>query len=74
MSIFAFFREYPNAELKEVKEGKRNRSSQMTRAIEVFLESKTVVGLNKNSQNCLEILQFPGKASASLRQCWDIMA
>ncbi len=46
----------PTIELKEVKEGKRNRSSRMTRAIAVFLQSKTVVDLNKSSKDRLEIL------------------
>jgi hypothetical protein len=66
--------ECPNAELKEVKEGKRDSSPWMTRTIAVFLQSETVVGLNKNSKNCLEIFQFSGKASASPCQRRDIMA
>ena len=66
--------ECPNAELKEVKEGKRDSSPWMTSAIAVFLQSETVVGLNKNSKNCLEIFQFSGKASASPCQRRDIMA
>ena len=67
-------RECPNAELKEVKEGKRDSSPWMTSAIAFFLQSETVVGLNKNSKNCLEIFQFSGKASASPCQRRDIMA
>ena len=40
----------------------------------VLLESKTVIGLNENSKNCLKVLQFPWKTSAPSGQCWDIMA
>ena len=66
--------ECPNAELKEVKEGKRDSSPWMTSAIAFFLQSETVVGLNKNSKNRLEIFRFSGKASASPCQRRDIMA
>ena len=66
--------ECPNAELKEVKEGKRDSNPWMTSAIAFFLQSETVVGLNKNSKNRLEIFQFSGKASASPCQRRDIMA
>ena len=46
----------------------------MAGTVAIFLESKTVIGLNKNSKNSLEILQFSRKASASPRQRRDIMA
>ena len=46
----------------------------MTRTIAAFLQSETVVGLNKNSKNRLEIFRFSGKASASPCQRRDIMA
>ena len=74
MSSPFLFMECPNAELKEVKEGKRDSNPWMTSAIAFFLQSETVVGLNKNSKNRLEIFQFSGKASASPCQRRDIMA
>ena len=52
---------------------KKEQYLRMRRAIAVFLESKTVVVLNKNSKYCLKIFQFSGKAPASPCQCWDIV-
>ncbi len=46
----------------------------MAGTVAILLESKTVIGLNKNSKNSLEILQLPRKTSAPPGQCWDIMA
>ncbi len=51
-----FSGECPTTKLKDVKEGKGDRSPRISGAIEVFLQSKTVVGLNKDSKNRLEIL------------------
>lgn len=59
---------------KGSQRGKRDSSPWMTRAIAVFLQSETVVCLNKNNKNRLEIFQFSGKASASSCQRRDIMA
>jgi len=66
-------RECPNAQLKEVKEGKGNCGSWVLGAIAFFLNAKAVVYLNKNSQNGLETLQFSRKTSASPCQDRDIM-
>ena len=68
------YREYPNEELKEVEEGKGNRSLRVAGSIAVFLETETIVGLNKNGKDCLKIFQLPWKTPASSCQCWDIMA
>lgn len=46
----------------------------MAGTVMILLESKTVIGLNKNSKNSLEILQLPRKAPAPPSQRWDIMA
>lgn len=40
----------------------------------VLLESKTVVSMDKNIKDSLEILQVSRKTPAPPRQCWDIMA
>ena len=46
----------------------------MAGTVAILLESKTVISLNKNSKNSLEILQLPRKTPAPPGQCWDIMA
>lgn len=46
----------------------------MTGAIEVFVATKAVIRSDKNSKNCLKILQLSRKTSAAPRQCRDIMA
>ena len=46
----------------------------MTGTEEVFLKSETVVSINENSQNGLEILQLSWKTPAPPCQCRDIMA
>ena len=46
----------------------------MTRTIVIFLDTKTVISSNKNSQSCLKIFQFSRKASAAPCQRWNIMA
>ena len=66
--------ECPNTQLKEVKERKWHSNPWMFGAITFFLNAKAIVCLNKNCQNCLEILQFSRKTSASPCQCRDIMA
>ena len=40
----------------------------------VLLESKTVVSMDKNIKDSLEILQVSRKTPAPPRQCWDIVA
>ena len=45
----------------------------MAGTVAILLESKTVISLNKNSKNSLEILQLPWKTPAPPGQCWDIM-
>ena len=40
----------------------------------MLLKAKTIVSLHKNSKNCLQVLQLPGKTSASPCQRRDIMA
>lgn len=67
-------RECPNTQLKEVEKRKRDSRSRVSGAIAVFLKAKAVVSLHENSQDCLKILQFSWKTSASPRQCRDIMA
>ena len=67
-------RECPKEELKEIEEGKGHSGPRMAGTVAIFLESKTVIGLNKNSKNSLEILQLPRKTPAPPGQCWDIMA
>jgi hypothetical protein len=54
-------RERPNAELKEVKEGKRDSNPWMTSAIAFFLQSETVVGLNKTARTDWRFSSFLGK-------------
>ncbi len=49
-------RECPKAELKEVKERKRNSSARMTKEITAFLCSKAVISANENSKNGLKVL------------------
>ncbi len=46
----------PKAELKEVKERKRNSSARMTKEITAFLCSKAVISANENSKNGLKVL------------------
>ena len=46
----------------------------MMKTIAIFLEAKTVISSNENSQNRLKIFQFSRKASAAPCQCWNIMA
>ena len=67
-------KECPNAQLKEIKERKRDRCSRMIRTVKFFLYTEAVIGLHKNSKNSLEILQLSGETPAAPRQCWDIMA
>ncbi len=66
--------ECPNAQLNKIKNRKRNRTVRMGRTIATLLKPKTVISLHENSQDGLKIFQLPRKASASTRQCRDIMA
>ncbi len=66
--------ECPKAQLKEVKNRKGDSNTWVSGTVAVFFQSKTIVCLNKNSQNCLEILQFSRKTPASPCQCRDVMA
>ena len=67
-------KECPNAQLKEIKERKRDRCSRMKRTVSFFLPAEAVIGLHKNSKNSLEILHLSWKTPAAPRQRWDIMA
>jgi len=64
-------RECPKAELKEVKERKRNSSARMTKEITAFLCSKAVISANENSKNGLKVLQLSEKAPAAPCQSGD---
>ena len=66
--------ECPSTELKEVKERKGDRRLRVAGSIAVFLETETIVSLNKNSKDCLKIFQLPRKAPALSCQRRDIMA
>ena len=67
-----FNRECPNAELKEVKERKRDSSPRMAREITAFLCAKAVISTNENSKNGLKVLQLSGKAPAAPGRGRDI--
>ena len=51
----------PNEELKEVKEGKGDGAAREKGAIAVLLPSKTIIDMNKDIEDCLEILQLSWK-------------
>ena len=53
--------ECPKGELKEVKEGKGNSGPRMAGTITVLVASKTIISMNKDREDRLEILQFLGK-------------
>lgn len=66
-------RECPKTELKEVKERKRDRAVREKGAIAVLLLAKTIIGMNKNSEDRLKVLQLSRKTPAPPGQCRDIM-
>jgi len=45
----------------------------MAGTVAILLESKTVVSMDKNIKDSLEILQVSRKTPAPPGQCWDIM-
>ena len=65
MQAVIALRECPNAELKEVKERKRDSSPRMTGEITIFVCTKAVISANENSKNGLKVLQLSGKAPAA---------
>ena len=66
--------ECPKGELKEVKEGKGNSGPRMAGTITVLLASKTIISMNKDREDRLEILQFSRETPAPPGQGRDIMA
>ena len=66
--------ECPKGELKEVKEGKGNSGPRMAGTITVLLASKTIISMNKDREDRLEILQFSRETPAPPGQCRNIMA
>ena len=65
--------ECPSAQLDIIKERERNSDVEMARAVELFMISKSVINLDKNSRDRLKVLRLSGKASAALCQCGDVM-
>ena len=66
--------ECPKGELKEVKEGKGNSGPRMAGTITVLVASKTIISMNKDREDRLEILQLSRETPAPPGQGRDIMA
>ena len=70
----AFRGECPKGELKEVKNRKGQRRAWMAGTVTVLVLPKTIISMNKDSEDRLKILQLSRKTPAPPGQGRDIMA
>ena len=70
----ALKRECPKRELKEVKNRKGQRRAWMAGTVTVLVLPKTIISMNKDREDRLEILQFSRETPAPPGQCRNIMA